>query len=365
MPKFDIISIGGATVDIFVKPQKCQILRMSDEGSGGSSSLLCFNYGGKLQVEDVHETFGGGAANTSVGFHRLGLCSAIATLVGNDEWGQRVINNLKQEGVATNLIQKSRSSKSSFSVIVSSYEGERTVLFYPGANKKLTKTHLSEQHLKNTKWIFLNRVSSENEDVLKHLTDIITRHPQLKVAWNPGGKQINETYLQYKKLLKRVNILFLNKEEGAIFSKKNFQKQNSKNHYLYLNKKHPEQILPEYAYDVVDICQTLKKTGVKNIVITDGKRGAQSFDGKYLYFCPIDSLQRKDTLGAGDSFCTGFTYGYLLGVSLHECLKFATINATSVVNFYGAQTGLLTKRQMQDQFEKTQLKTTKINITKK
>jgi len=362
MIKYDIISIGGATIDIFARPQKSDILRLNSS-NGESKEMLCFNYGGKLQLEDIHELFGGGAANTSIGFNRLGLNTGICTLLGNDEWAKKVINNFKKENVSTEFIKTTNADKSSFSIIMNSFKGDRTVLFYPGANKKLRKKHLNDVGIMNTKWIFLNRVSSDDPSISDIITNSIYKNPKIRVAWNPGGDQIKNTYSKYRKLLKRVEILFLNKEEASQFSETTFEKQKTNiksSNQLKSSKSNGR--LPDYAFSLTNIFKKLSKTGVKIIVITDGKRGAQVFDGKNSYFCPVVNEDRVDTLGAGDAFCTGFAYAYLQKLSLQMCLKFGTINATSVVSFYGAQTGLLTKRQMQESFEKNKLQTTKINI---
>ncbi|MBN1258303.1 carbohydrate kinase family protein, partial [Candidatus Peregrinibacteria bacterium] len=67
---------------------------------------------------------------------------------------------------------------------------------------------------------------------------------------------------------------------------------------------------------------------------------------------------RKDTLGAGDAFASGFTSAIILGESLKRALTYGTLNANSVVNFYGAQQGLLTRAEM-----KKRLKTIELQVT--
>ncbi len=339
----DIISIGGATIDIFVKPKETNIIRLTSKDLDECRELLCFDYGNKIKIDDVHETFGGGASNTSIGFHRLGLTSAIISLVGEDEWGKKIIKNLREEGVQTDNIFKTNKYKSSFSVIINSFEGDRTVLYFPGANKMLKKADIDKASFSNTKWLFINRVASSDTNILTYLEKKISNSQS--IAWNPGGYQIKQGINKYRSLLKKTDILFLNKEEASSFTNISYSKYNDR---IY--------------YNLTEIFNKIQTYGVKITVITDGKRGAQVYDGKEIYYCPIETDNRKDTLGAGDAFATGFTYAYIQSLSLKKCLIFGTINATSVVNSYGAEEGLLTKRQMQDRYEKTKLKT--INITK-
>ena len=89
------------------------------------------------------------------------------------------------------------------------------------------------------------------------------------------------------------------------------------------------------------------EAGAKNVVITDGKRGATASDGNKKYICPVVSdVQILDTTGAGDAFGTGVTWGLLTGMSLPEALKAGSINGASVVASIGAQTALLTDTEI-------------------
>lgn len=362
---YDIISIGSMTVDLFIKPKNDHIFTLRSETK--SQEMLCFEYGSKLNIEEVHECFGGGASNTSVGFRRLGLHSAVCALIGNDEWGDKALNNLHKEKVDDALVKRTSSIQTSFSVIINSFEGERTVLYYGGANTKLLARHVCTS-LQNTDWIFINRLASKEEKIiLDEIIKIKKQNSSLRIAWNPGGCQIKSTYTGYKALLKHVDLIIMNKEEAACFSHETYVTPES-HEKISLTLPHQKcriisDALPPYAYNLNKIFKKISKLGPKNIVITDGKRGSQSYDGKYLYFCPILTQDRKDTLGAGDAFSTGFTYAIQQGMGLQMALKFGTINATSVVSFFGAQPGLLTKRQIQELFEQNTLQTIKIHIS--
>jgi ribokinase len=113
-----------------------------------------------------------------------------------------------------------------------------------------------------------------------------------------------------------------------------------------------KSFLPPYADDVSGIMRKFLKYGVKKVVITDGKNGAQASDGKYFYFCPVITHKKVDTLGAGDAFAIGFSSAIILGKDLETALKYGTINANSVISFFGAQTGLLSKKEMEKRFDK-------------
>ena len=97
-----IFTIGGATFDIFVKAADQAIMRFFTPDE--RDEWLCLRYGGKVRVDEVVETFGGGATNTSVAFARMGFD---ANFVGNigAEYGDKVIDNLEKESVCTDFVK--------------------------------------------------------------------------------------------------------------------------------------------------------------------------------------------------------------------------------------------------------------------
>jgi sugar/nucleoside kinase (ribokinase family) len=80
-------------------------------------------------------------------------------------------------------------------------------------------------------------------------------------------------------------------------------------------------------------------------VITDGTKGAYAFDGKSFWFMPPypDPKPPYERTGAGDAFSSTFVVALALGLHIEDALRWAPINSMSVVQFVGAQEGLLTR----------------------
>jgi sugar/nucleoside kinase (ribokinase family) len=80
-------------------------------------------------------------------------------------------------------------------------------------------------------------------------------------------------------------------------------------------------------------------------VITDGPLGAYASDDGSCYFMPSypDPKPPFSRTGAGDAFSTGFFSALILGLSVPEALRWAPIESMHVVQYFGAQTGLLRK----------------------
>ena len=92
----------------------------------------------------------------------------------------------------------------------------------------------------------------------------------------------------------------------------------------------------------------LHKLGPRIVAITDGPDGAYVSDGENQYFMPIypDPAPPFERTGAGDAFSTGFMSALIYGLPMTEALRWAPINSMSVVQYTGAQKGLLTKKQL-------------------
>jgi sugar/nucleoside kinase (ribokinase family) len=182
------------------------------------------------------------------------------------------------------------------------------------------------------------------------------------MAWNPGHEQFESGIDKWKDILSNTDILFVNKEEASLFSGVPYKlagiKQDDPRRHIHAAR----AFLPPYADDVSAIMRKFLKYGVKNIVITDGKNGAQASDGKNLYFCPVITHKKVDTLGAGDAFASGFSSAIILGKDLETALKYGTINANSVISFFGAQTGLLTRKEMEKRFKELDISITKAKL---
>jgi ribokinase len=359
MQKSKIFSIGGATFDIFIKAHDQAILNLRTPDS--RQEWLCLEYGGKVKIDEVHETFGGGATNTSVAFSRMGFEAHFIGMVGT-EYGDKVLENLKRENVHAEHASRTKKDKTAFSTILNTFEGDRTVLAYAGANQYFSARDLPLKALESADWIFLNHLTEKNSQVPWELLKILKKHPHIKLAWNPGQEQCQQGIQKWKPLLDRTEILFLNKEEAVCFARTPFQPAGIKHENPKFHCHIPHSHLPPYADNMGDVLCAFLRTGVKTVVITDGKNGSQACDRKNAYFCPVVTHKIVDTLGAGDAFASGFSSARVLGLPLKDALQYGTLNANSVISFFGAQHGLLTRKAIEKAFGKSELGVTSARL---
>ncbi|MDH5596855.1 MAG: carbohydrate kinase family protein [Candidatus Peregrinibacteria bacterium] len=346
-----IFTIGGATFDIFVKAEDQTIMKMKTPDT--VDKWLCFPHGAKVKVQEVLESYGGGATNTAITFARQGFDVCFVGKVG-EEYGDKVFANLSREGVDCRFAKKTGRDKTGFSTIINTFDGDRTLLAYPGANQFFTEKDLPLEALAQADWIFLNHLTTPNSKIPEVLLKILKANPHIRLAWNPGREQIAEGVKKWSALLKRTEILFLNKEEAAAFSRQTYKPAAIKKDDPKL-RYGKAKLLPPYADDLSDILKTLVRYGVKMAVVTDGRNGAQATDGKNHYFCPVVTHRRVDTLGAGDAFASGFTTAIIKRLPLKDALVYGTLNAAGAVMKPGAQNGLLDKEGMEKALKKHRL----------
>jgi sugar/nucleoside kinase (ribokinase family) len=322
---FDVITIGSATQDIFIEGDQGKIVNIRDAQS--EESLLCFEYGTKIEIEKLGFEIGGGSINTAVNFANLGFKVAPIVKVGQDLNAKAVLERLTEKNVNDSLVINSDQYKTGLSVILTSFEGDRTVLTHRGANNHITLDEIPWNKIKNSKWLYIAPLSGDSNLVLDKIADFAEEN-NVSMAFNPGTTQIKRGVEDLQKILSTAEVLIMNRSEASHITK---IKEN------YTNDRDP------WTSQVYKMLIELKSYKPKVVVITDGNKGAVAFDGKAFYHAPPYPTEVVSTLGAGDAFSSTFVAGLTqFSWNIEKALIFASINAASIVTSFGAQSGLKT-----------------------
>jgi sugar/nucleoside kinase (ribokinase family) len=328
--KYDVITIGDASEDVFIRPSEMKV-GVNRSLLGGRS--ISFELGEKIPIEDVSYEIGGSACNLAVGFARLGLKTSIFATVGEDSPADKIIGTLSEEGVDTSEIVSNPKIKTNFSVIINTEDGERTILVYHGLKD------FRELKVKKTisaKWYFLAPLGEHSGKVEDDLISLMVKN-NAHLAWNPGAIQIKEGISAHRAMLKNTTAIFLNREEAIKFID-------------YPVRPKDEEVM-----------QKIYSFGPKIVVITNGKEGVKVYDGERFYHEDIiKDVKRIDATGAGDSFAAGFLGSLILDdfigsnnqEQIEKALKYGIVNSTSVVRYVGAQRGLLDSGSIETEISK-------------
>jgi len=307
-PVYDMISIGDATLDVFVTLHDASVLCNLEK----DVCQLCLSYADKIPVEKVQRVIGGNAANNAVGSSRLGLRSAFYSIVGNDETGEHIQQVVKQEKVSTEYVHVDKKQESNYSVVLN-YKAERTILVYHiNRAYKLPK-------FKATKWFYLTSMGKNHLDLHRALAAHVKK-TGTKLGFNPGTHQLKQGLERLRPVLKVTDVLFVNKEEA-------------------------KRLVGEIA-DMKELLMAVRHVGPQTVVITDGEKGSFAYDGNEFWKCGITDTPVIERTGAGDSFATAFLAAMNHGLGIPDAMRWGTMNSASVITKVGPQAGLLTKKQM-------------------
>jgi ribokinase len=99
---------------------------------------------------------------------------------------------------------------------------------------------------------------------------------------------------------------------------------------------------------VGELLDSLRRLGPEIVVITDGPDGAYASDESERYFVPAypDPARPRERTGAGDAFSSALVAAMVKGLPMQVALSWAPVNAMSVVQEVGSQSGLLTESQL-------------------
>jgi sugar/nucleoside kinase (ribokinase family) len=320
---FDVITIGGASRDIFFMTDEGKILH----DPRLHTRMLSFEFGSKIIPEESVFTYGGGGANTAVNFAKAGLRTSTIMNIGAEGTGSLIVKDLQKDGVDCTHITRDRVNHTALSIILSYPGKDHTMFLYRGSNNFL-KIHDWRQI--RTKWFYVASLTGESADLLPEIFSFARAH-SIKIAWNPGHDQLILGKKDLATYLATTDILILNKSEAKTL--------------LGLSKSKKD----------IDIETLIKKVQALTdwtVVITDGEKGSYVFDGEDFYHEPARSTTVVETTGAGDSYGSTFTAAKILGYGTKYAMKLASAQSASVVKYIGAQEGLMTFDKLRDTIDK-------------
>lgn len=307
----DLLAVGESLRDVFYQIDEatlsCQINK--------ERCLLCLEYADKIPVKQVVKVpAAGNSANAAVGAARLGLKAALLTWIGNDFAGRHIREALRAEKVDLKHLVTDMKHPTSEATIIN-YQGEKTQLVYfqPRVHKF--------PPLSPARCLYYSAVGIKHADCDAHVKAHLKTHPDTFFAFQPGTTHIRAGLDALKPLIAKSDLFILNKQEA-------------------------QQLLGDGERTLCSMLEAFHKLGAKTSIITDGKNGADAYDGATHWHMPAFDGTPVETTGAGDSFACAVSVALLKGLDLDEALRWGSANAWSVIQQIGPQKGLLDAKQM-------------------
>jgi sugar/nucleoside kinase (ribokinase family) len=311
----DVICIGDTVVDEFVKLKDAEV----HTDIKTHEKTITMKFGQKLPYEEAIVLYGvGNSANASVAFSRLGLKSLFVSATGLDEDGDKIKETLAKENVDVSLLIQHEGIPTNHHYVLW-YTDERTILIkhfsYPRS--------LNENEMPKAKFCYLSSLGPDTLDYHEQIANWLKRNPKTKLIFQPGTFQMQIGVQKMKKFYELSYIFVCNVEEAKF-------------------------ILGDASLEIKDLLKKISLLGPQIVVITDGFEGAYLLNKGKFYYMPIypDIAPPYERTGAGDAFTATFAGAIALGLTPEQAIVWAPINSMHVVQYVGAQEGLLTKDEV-------------------
>jgi ribokinase len=305
---YDIITVGSALRDIFIDTGLKEIKKKD-------RTFIAYPLGYKIEIKDMKFSIGGGGINTAVGFSKMGLKTAYLGKIGNDESSYEILEELKKAKVK--FIGKQENAITGHSIILDSYEHDRTILTYKGPSNELKFTDVKLNELK-TKWIYFASSTGNSLKTQEKLAKFAGKN-NIKIAFNPSEYEVKLGLRKLKPILSRTNVLIFNKDEAERLTGKK---------------------------QMFEIFRILAGLGIETICITDGANEINVYHKNKTIKLQPKKIKVVDMTGAGDAFASGFLSVLIRTNDINLSLKAGIANSQSEISYYGTKNKLLTYNEV-------------------
>ncbi|OTN77723.1 ribokinase [Enterococcus sp. 8G7_MSG3316] len=268
------------------------------------------NQGETVFGENFSTGFGGKGANQAIAACRLGADVSMMGHVGDDLFGEEIIENLIQNGVSTSYVEPV-THVSSGSAHITLFNNDNSIIVIPGANEAfdLAQKEKWTQIVEGFDLVILqNEIpQSVNETIID-----LCWSKRIPVIYNPAPARTVNT-----SIIDKVKYITPNEHEFDI---------------LFPGKKRSE-MLELYS---------------NKLIITLGSKGAVIHNGDKEVIIPAIQKIPVDTTGAGDTFNGALAVALMNDICIEKAISFANLAASFSVMGYGAQGGMPTLKEMME-----------------
>ncbi|GGJ91051.1 ribokinase [Lentibacillus kapialis] len=263
---------------------------------------------------------GGKGANQATAVARLGKSANMIGAIGNDIYGDKLVDSLKESNVNTYFIKRSDSLATGTAIITIDQTAENTMLVLKGANEDLNINDVENAFNKiHDSEVLLVQMEVPQDTVIRAMQ--LAKEKGMYVILDPAPAEgITIKALDY------ADIVTPNRQET----------------YYML------------GIDVVDIdnalmaAETFENMGIKNSIIKMGDKGSVVYQSGEWEYIPSISVEAVDSVGAGDAFAGALACAITNGCDLVSAAHFATAVGALKVTKLGAQMGIPTIDEVND-----------------
>lgn len=253
--------------------------------------------GETLLANGYRVDFGGKGSNQAVACARLGAKVSFIAKIGQDSFGDMALRLYREEGINAESVMQIPDVPTGVGFIIVDAEGNNCITIDPGANDLLTGAEIS--HCFNAhppEALVLAQLEIPVEAAGAAM--MRGRERGAVTILNPAPVRIlPQSVLQF------VDILTPNQTEAKVLTGRS----------------------PDDAAGPEIVARDLIDSGVKDVVMTLGEKGALIVTANSSLHIPAIKVRAEDTTGAGDSFNAGLGLALACGASLEDAVRFAVV----------------------------------------
>ena len=296
----EVACLGILVADVFTNP-------IASLPAPGQQALL----------DHYRLSVGGCAANTAADLWRLGRSATVLGKVGNDYFGEFVLQDLNRLGIDPSFVRRSQTYPTSCTFILNVQGEDRRYIHCFGANADFSIEDFDAKALDGARALHVGGYLAMPAFRPEHLVELFRKAKlrRLITALNvviPGGAP--SPFEDIQQVLLYTDLFLPNEEE---------------------------------ARDLTGLSDPLAQSEVLahfnpagTIVITQGSRGALARRGSEILHADAFQVESIDESGRGEAFDAGFLVGMLEGWPLEDTLRFASAVGASCTRALGCHEGV-------------------------
>ncbi len=310
MKKYDFFGLGSPMVDAIAKVDYAFVRRLPyRHGHHSVTDVELSDLLSKIGANNVTYVPGDSTSNTMVALSQLKCKTLLCGRAGQDEFGGLFHDSLKEAGVGSRLVLSNE--KTGCVIALVTPDAERRFVIHLGASNNLLTEEVPLDDIAASKYFHVTAYQLDQSPLRDTALDSIeyAREHGCIISLDLADPTFVKRNLDHLRRIVRqhVDVLFVNEEEAAAFTKK---------------AGYEEQLhaLSTYAPTAV------LKLGAKGSMI--------HHDGR-IYQVSAVKTKVVDTTGAGDSYAAGILYGLLRGMPMDKAGALASSIAGQVVSQVG------------------------------
>lgn len=258
--------------------------------------------------ESFFTTPGGKGANQAVAAARLGDNVHMIGRVGDDDFGQEVIENFKRNQVdVTHLNVVPHMATGTAHITLA--DNDNSIIVVPSANNEVTFANIKDQLAQLEKGDIVLLQQEIPADTVEKVLAFCKQQGVVSILNPAPYREVS------KEVIENADYLTPNETESAA-----------------LFEEHLDDALERYP---------------NKLIVTMGEKGARYFNGEK--HVTVQSFKRdvKDTTGAGDTFNGALAVGLQKAFTLDKAIELANLAASFSVTGMGAQGGMPTWQEIE------------------